>query len=107
MEKELTLFGESFERNHTFFSEDDESEDNRYTDETDNNKLEEYLSNGIVKSLTKSYRIMNDTKVRADSLRKISNHLEMQKNMQSSERKRKIVHSNGKTEVIWHPKRKK
>ncbi|KAK6588933.1 hypothetical protein RS030_283703 [Cryptosporidium xiaoi] len=102
MEKELTLFGENFERNHTFFSDDDSEEKDKYK----TNNADEYLSNGIIKNLTKSYRIMNNIKARADSLRKVSNHLELQKNMQSSERKRKIINSDGKTEIIWHPKRK-
>ncbi|KAH7647616.1 hypothetical protein FG379_001873 [Cryptosporidium bovis] len=102
MKKELTLFGENFERNHTFFSDDDSEEKGKYK----SNNIDEYLSNGIIKNLTKSYRIMNDIKARADSLRKVSNHLELQKNMQSSERKRKIINSDGKTEIIWHPKHK-
>ncbi|KAJ1607584.1 hypothetical protein OJ253_2283 [Cryptosporidium canis] len=106
--KELTLFGQDVPRSHIFF--DDDHQDRHASGPPDGQGLSSrpaQLSNEIVKSITKSYKILNDTITRSKSLDRVHRHLELHKNLQSKGRKKKVKTKDGGTEFVWSPKRKK
>ncbi|OII74504.1 uncharacterized protein cubi_00057 [Cryptosporidium ubiquitum] len=116
MEKELTLFGQNMQRSHLFFDDEHEQpEANLQKNKSDTKKVKglasisnsENLSNEIVKNITKSYKILNDTIARSKNLDKVSKHLELQKNLKSKGKKKKVINKDGNTEFVWYPKRKK
>lgn len=115
MEKELTLFGQNVQRSHFFFDDENEQSKcnpqenkvNKKTKDLISSSISNNLSNEIVRNITKSYKIFNDTITRSKNLDKVSKHLELQKNLKSKGKRKKIVNKNGNTEFVWYPKRKK
>ncbi|KAH8584864.1 U3 small nucleolar RNA-associated 11 [Cryptosporidium sp. chipmunk genotype I] len=116
MEKELTLFGQNMQRSHVFFDDEHKQlENNPQENKSNTKKLKdqasfpnsENLSNEIVKNITKSYKILNETIARSKKLDKVSKHLELQRDLKSKGKKKKVVTKNGNTEFVWYPKRKK
>lgn len=102
MASELQIIGYSTERKHLFFS-DDENEVNSNC----NNTIDKNLTKKIVKTITKSYKMLNDTIIRSSKLEKIEGKLELQKNLLEKGRRKKIIDNNGKVNFVWYPKRKK
>lgn len=94
------------QRSHIFFDEDVKRKGREAAHQTlfpGSGKL----TNETVKSITKSYKILNDTIARSRNLDKVSKHLELQRNLHSKGRKKKVKTKNGGTEFVWYPKRKK
>ncbi|KAL7067905.1 putative U3 small nucleolar RNA-associated protein 11 [Cryptosporidium serpentis] len=102
MESELQIIGYSTERKHLFFN-DDENEVNSNCNDT----IDKNLTKEIVKTITKSYKMLNDTIIRSSKLERIEGKLELQKNLLEKGRRRKIIDNNGKVNFVWYPKRKK
>ncbi|KAK9174253.1 Utp11 protein family protein [Cryptosporidium meleagridis] len=116
MEKELTLFGQNMQRSHIFFDDEHEQpESGSQKNKSNTKKLKdlnlisnlETMPKEVVKNITKSYKIFNDTIARSQKLEKVSKHLELQRDLKSKGKKKKVVAKNGKTEYVWYPKRKK
>ncbi|KAF7457469.1 U3 small nucleolar RNA-associated protein 11 [Cryptosporidium felis] len=124
LEKELSLFGQSVKRNHILFDPDDDTATNQIPQGRNSDTLRtktdsripvnannfdkfEHLPDKVANTLTKSYKILNDTIARSRNLGRVSKHLELQKNLQSKGKKKKVLRKDGNFDYVWFPKRKK